>query len=108
MLKKLKMDKNHKHILFILGWSVEKHTSKSLNVEALYLDLEDFKRSKSDGISFLRETESHTPFIKSLLGASVPPEPNLIFGRQCKAEIRGVIKNLIWAEYKVQNQYTRS
>ena len=40
------------------------------------------------------ETESRTPFVKSLLGASVPPEPNPIFGPQCQAESREVIKNL--------------
>ena len=47
-----------------------------------------------------RERVSATPFIKSLLGASVSPtplEPNPIFGPQCQAESRGVIKNLILA-----------
>ena len=41
----------------------------------LYLDLEDLKHSKCDRgfIYFLNgEIESHTPFIQSLLGASVP------------------------------------
>ena len=41
------------------------------------------------------ETESHSPFIKSLLGASVPPGTDPMFGLQCQAESRGVIKNLI-------------
>ena len=44
---------------------------------------------------FLMETESHIPFIKSLVGASVPPGTNPMFGPQCQAESRGVIKNLI-------------
>ena len=41
--------------------------------------------------------EESSLFIKSLLGASFPPplELNLIFGPQCQAESRGVIKNLI-------------
>ena len=41
------------------------------------------------------ETESHTPFMKSLLGASVPPGAKSNFGPQCQAESRGIIKNLI-------------
>ena len=41
------------------------------------------------------ELESRTPFAKNLLDASVPPELNPMFGPQCQAESRGVIKNLI-------------
>ena len=41
----------------------------------LYLDLEDLKQSQSDGgnkkYKINGETESHTPFAKSLLGASI-------------------------------------
>ena len=36
-----------------------------------YLDMEDLKQRKSDGNFLGGETESRTPFIKSLLGASV-------------------------------------
>ena len=44
----------------------------------LYLDLEDLKESKSEGERDQtkkkeQKRESPTPFIKSLLGASVPP-----------------------------------
>ena len=35
---------------------------------------------------FNGETESRTPFVKNLLGASVPPELNPIFGPHCQAE----------------------
>ena len=88
--------------IFFLGWSWEQ-TSKYLIVEVLYLDLEDLKQSKSDGGAGWvggggggnGETESRTPIIKSLLGASVPPEPNPMFGPQSQAESRGAIKNLI-------------
>ena len=47
---------------------------------------------KNDG-----ETESRTPFVKSLLGASVPPPPppHPNFGPHCQAESRSVIKTLI-------------
>ena len=48
---------------------------RSSIVEMLYLDLEDLKQSKPDQEKERkerRERESRTPFIKSLLGASVP------------------------------------
>ena len=53
----------------------ERKTSMKLVVEVLYLDLEDLKQSKSDRSRKReeRERERATPFIKSLLGASVPP-----------------------------------
>ena len=38
---------------------------------------------------FNGETESRTPFIKSLLDTSVPPEPNPMFRPQCQAESKG-------------------
>ena len=51
-----------------------------------------------------RQRQRVTPFNKSLLGASVPPEQNPIFVPQCQAEsslqaVR-VIKNLILVGYK--------
>jgi len=50
-----------------------------------HIDLEDLQQSIFDGEK--RERERPTPFIKSLLGASVtspsPPELNPIFGPQC-------------------------
>ena len=42
-----------------------------------------------------KEERESPPFIKSLLGTSVPPELNPIFAPQCQVESRGVIKNLI-------------
>ena len=78
----------------------------------MYLDLEDLKQSKSDGSREReraeRERDIYILFIKSLLGASVhspppstppppqpAPDPNLIFGPQCQAESRGVIKIVV-------------
>ena len=55
-----------------------------------------------------RDTEraNPNPFVKSILGASVPPsphpplpQPNLMFGPHCQAESRGVIKKLILVDY---------
>ena len=91
-------------------------------VEVLYSDLEDLKQSKSErkeggggggggGEEGGKKGESPTSFMKSLLGAAPPPHPhprfplppqkkikkiqNLIFGPQCQAESRNVIKSLI-------------
>ena len=44
---------------------------EQLIIEAIYLDLEDIKQSKSDGGKETdRQRQSPTPFIKSLLGAT--------------------------------------
>ena len=67
-------------------WSVEE-TIKQLILEALYLDLEDLQRSKSDG------RERATPFIKSLLGASAhPPAKSYFYPTTLGREQRGYEK----------------
>ena len=48
---------------------MHKKTSKQLTVEALYLDLDDLKQSKSDKRRDRDREESPTLFLKSLLGA---------------------------------------
>ena len=77
----------------ILGRSVEK-TNKQLIVETLYLDLEDLKQSKSDGEKMERQNVV-LPSKRAYWVHQYPLELNPMFGPQCKAESRGVIKNLI-------------